>query len=112
MLNTDQFKRGTAELVVLHVLTQKDMYGYEITKAVSEVSDGDFEIPLGTLYPVLYRLIESGCLSDRDAIVNRRLRKYYHLEDAGRAYDELLLAEYQKTARGVDKIIKGGEDAC
>ena len=109
MLNTDQFKRGTVELVVLHVLTQKDMYGYEITKAVSQCSGGDFEIPLGTLYPVLYRLIENGCLSDKDEIVNRRLRKYYHLEDAGRAYYGLLLAEDQKTARGVDRIIGGGE---
>ena len=57
MSNTDNFKRGTVELVILSVLSQKDMYGYEIVKAVNEKSDGRFTLPLGTLYPVFYRFV-------------------------------------------------------
>ena len=72
MQNTDSFKRGTVDLAVLCVLKEKDMYGYEIVKAVSEKSGGNFELPLGTLYPVLYRFVENGYLTDRDEIVKKR----------------------------------------
>lgn len=109
MLNTDNFKRGTVDLVVLSVLKEKDMYGYEIVKAIEEKSGGRYELPLGTLYPVLYRFLENGYLSDRDEIVNKRLRKYYHLEKKGQEFYEAALSEYRKISRGVDMITKGGD---
>ncbi len=104
MLNTESFKRGTVDLVVLSVLCEKDMYGYEIVKTVKEKSGGRYEIPLGTLYPVLYRFLESGYLSDRDEIVGKRLRKYYHLEEKGREYYGTLIGEYKKISEGVNLI--------
>ena len=110
MLNTDSFKRGTVDLVVLGVLMQGDMYGYEIVKAIKEKSGGNYDIPLGTLYPVLYRYIENGYLSDRDEIVNKRLRKYYHIEEKGREFYEELLSEYRKISQGVDLITKAVND--
>ncbi|MBR3816568.1 MAG: PadR family transcriptional regulator [Clostridia bacterium] len=107
MSNAENFKRGTVELVVLGVLREKDMYGYEIVKAASEKSGGCFELVLGTLYPVLYRFLENGYLSDRDEIVNKRLRKYYHLEKKGELYYKELLSEYRRISRGVDMIVGG-----
>ena len=108
LLNTDNFKRGTVDLVVLSVLREKDMYGYEIVKAIEEKSGGRFQLPLGTLYPVLYRFLENGYLSDRDEIVNKRLRKYYHLEKKGEEFYEAALAEYRKISEGVNMITQGG----
>ena len=108
LLNTDNFKRGTVDLVVLSVLRDKDMYGYEIVKAIEEKSGGRFQLPLGTLYPVLYRFLENGYLSDRDEIVNKRLRKYYHLEKKGEEFYEAALAEYSKISEGVNMITQGG----
>lgn len=108
MLNTDNFKRGTVDLVVLSVLREKDMYGYEIVKAIEEKSGGRFQLPLGTLYPVLYRFLENEYLSDRDEIVNKRLRKYYHLEKKGKEFYEAALAEYRKISEGVNMITQGG----
>ncbi len=110
MLNTESFKRGTVDLVVLSVLTEKDMYGYEIVKAVKEKSGGNYEIPLGTLYPVLYRYLESGYLSDRDEIIGKRLRKYYHLEEKGREIYKELLQEYRKISAGVNLITEAVSD--
>ena len=110
MLNTDSFKRGTVDLVVLSVLMERDMYGYEIVKAIKDKSDGNYEIPLGTLYPVLYRFIENGYLTDRDEIVSKRLRKYYHLEDSGKEYYKALLQEYKKISEGVNLITKAVTD--
>ncbi len=111
LLNTESFKRGTVDLVVLSVLTEKDMYGYEIVKTVKEKSGGNYEIPLGTLYPVLYRYLESGALSDRDEIVGKRLRKYYHLEEKGREHYVKMLEEYRKISAGVDLITKAVNDS-
>lgn len=111
MVNNENFRRGTIELVVLAVLQKKDMYGYEIVKAIAEKSEGNYVTPIGTLYPVLYRLVENGYISDRDEIVNKRLRKYYRLEAAGRQYYAELLSEYQKNVAGIDLIIKDGEQS-
>lgn len=104
--NTDSFKRGTVELVVLSVLSQKDMYGYEIVKAVNEKSGGLFTLPLGTLYPIFYRFSENGYITDYDEVVNKRLRKYYHLEEKGRQYYLELLEEYRKVSEGVTLLLK------
>lgn len=110
MSNTDNFKRGTVELVILSVLSQKDMYGYEIVKAVNEKSDGRFTLPLGTLYPVFYRFVENGYISDYDVVVSKRMRKYYHLEEKGREYYSEILAEYKKISEGVEMILKAVEE--
>ena len=109
MVNNENFKRGTIELVVLAVLRQKDMYGYEIVKALSEKSNGNYTTPIGTLYPVLYRFVENGYISAWDEIVSKRLRKYYHLEEKGERYYCELLEEYQKNIAGVEMIIKDGD---
>ena len=110
MQNTDNFKRGTVELIVLSVLSQKDMYGYELVKTISEKSNKNFELPLGTLYPVLYRFVENGLISDRDEVVNKRLRKYYHLEEKGKEYYKTLLGEYKRVSLGVNLILQAVEE--
>ena len=105
----DVFKRGTVELAVLSVLQKEEMYGYQIVQKIKELSGGKFVFPLGTLYPVLYRFVENGYVSDRDEIINGRLRKYYRLEDGGRVYYRTLLEEYRRTAEGLERIVKGSE---
>lgn len=110
MQKTENFKRGTVELVVLKILFDGDKYGYEITKDIKEKSGGKYDIPLGTLYPVLYRLVESKYVSDSDKIVGKRLRKYYHLEESGRRYYYDLLDEYRKISAGVNIIIGDDDD--
>lgn len=108
--NADNFKRGTVELVVLSVLAKRDMYGYEIVKEVERLSNGRFTLPLGTLYPIFYRLSESGYITDYDEVSNKRLRKYYHLETVGREYYEELLAEYKKISEGIEMILRTVEE--
>ena len=110
MTNSDNFKRGTVELVVLSVLSEKDMYGYEIVKAVNEKSGGRFILPLGTLYPIFYRFSENGYISDYDEVVDKRLRKYYHLEEKGREYYSEILGEYKRISEGVEMILKAVDE--
>ena len=108
--NSDIFKRGTVELVVLAVLKRKDMYGYQIVQEISNLSNGNFVLPLGTLYPVLYRFVESGLVSDHDEIVGKRLRKYCHLDEKGISYYYGLLEEYRKIEKGVNLITERCEN--
>lgn len=110
MVNNENFKRGTIELVVLSVLRKKDMYGYEIVKEIARLSEEAYTAPIGTLYPVLYRFVENGYVTDKDEIVNKRLRKYYHLEKAGEEYFCELCEEYRKNTLGIERILKEGAE--
>ena len=59
-------------------------------------------------HPSFKEFGENGYLSDRDEIVNKRLRKYYHLEKKGEEFYEATLAEYRKISEGVNMITQGG----
>jgi len=64
MDNKSNFRRGSVELLVLHLLNQKDYYGYELSQTIKEQSDSVLNIPVGSLYPALYKLIDSGYIYD------------------------------------------------
>ena len=93
MQNTDNFKRGTVELIVLSVLTQKDMYGYEMIDTLAQRSNNVFEMRAGTLYPLLRSLVNQKCLTSYEEEVNGKLRKYYSLTVVGKQ----LLKDKEKT---------------
>ena len=73
---------------VLAVLEKEDDYGYSLTQRMKEV----VELSESTLYPVLRRLQQSGCLTVYDKPFQGRNRRYYAITPAGRA----LLAGYRK----------------
>ena len=92
---TDDFKRGVTELLVLHLLSQADRYGYEITHAFEESTNGRYKIAEGTLYPILYKLEDAGFISSYSVKVGvRRTRKFYRLEENGRQRYEAMLKDY------------------
>lgn len=102
----DSLKKGTVELLILKLLQERDMYGYEITQALQEKSDGYFILQEGSLYPTLYRMLDRGLISDRQELVGRRrTRVYYHLEDAGREKYALIRDEYIALNKGIMNII-------
>ena len=102
------FKRATSPLVVLRLLRDKTMYGYEISQAMKQNSGGKFTIAV--LYPVLYRLEEQGYITvERTEVINNRARSYYAITDAGRQYLAKSLEEYDEMHRAFMDIIEGGE---
>lgn len=82
------------DMLILLVLKQRDCCGYEITNSIKELSDGVINIKEGSLYPSLYKMVDKGYISSKDEYVNRKLRVYYHIEDAGKEYLEQLIKEY------------------
>ncbi len=74
-----QMKRGLLDVCVLAAIKNEDSYGYQIIKDIKPYID----ISESTLYPILRRLEAANMLTVRSAEHNGRLRKYYHIEEAG-----------------------------
>ena len=104
------YRRGVMSLVLLALLKREDMYGYQLVQEIAQSSGGRLETQEGSLYPVLYRLLDQGLISDRKVQVGKRMtRVYYHIEPAGEEKLRELTAEYEQITQGVFQIIRGGE---
>ncbi|MBR3299084.1 MAG: PadR family transcriptional regulator [Clostridia bacterium] len=87
------FKRATSPLIVLRFLSERPMYGYEISAALKEKSEGRYTISI--LYPVLYRLEEQGYIEiSSTEVAEGRARSYYSITGEGREYLEKTRREY------------------
>ncbi len=104
--NQENFKRGCAEVLALYLLSKEDMYGYQITQRMEEKSGGRFTMLEGTLYLILYKLVDAGYIKSYTKLVGKkRTRKYYHLEESGREYLKEILKEYDDVTLGISLIL-------
>lgn len=88
--------RRIHELLILGVLRDGPMHGYQIALEVEERSGGYFGFQHGTLYPILHRLEQEGVLGgDWSDPAQGRARKQYALTRPGRRYLERLAREWQ-----------------
>jgi len=108
--NPNSFRRGVMTLVLLALLEQQDMYGYQLVQEIALQSGGQLTTQEGSLYPVLYKCLDSGLISDKRVQVGKRMtRIYYHLEPAGAEKLAELKQAYLDTVHGVLQIVKGGD---
>lgn len=90
----ENLNRGALELMVLLFLTESDQYGYQLSQAITTRSEGIINLAEGTLYPVLYRLMESGCISGNEVQVGKCILR---VPTAGRA--ELIGPDAEQNGR-------------
>lgn len=103
------YRKGVMSLVILSLLTREDMYGYQLVQETARSSGGRLTTQEGSLYPVLYRLLDQGLISDRKVQVGKRMtRVYYHIEPAGEEKLKELIRDYETITQGVFQIIRGG----
>lgn len=87
--------KGSLKLVVLKLLEENEkMYGYAITKAAREITDGEMNITEGALYPTLHKMEAEGLLTVSMEQVGNRMRKYYRITEEGQKETKKLLAEF------------------
>jgi transcriptional regulator len=81
----DQIRKGSTEILILSLLAEGPMYGYQISQELRQRSGGYFEMKEGLLYPTLHRMAQEGLLTSewRETGTARR-RKYYAVTDKGR----------------------------
>jgi PadR family transcriptional regulator PadR len=102
-----ELKRGSLELIVLHLLSPGEAYGYEIVSKLTAETNGALEVSDGTLYPVLYRLERAGFVAVRWETPQRGVpRKYYRLTEAGRQELALLTHEWTTFAKAMTRLLR------
>jgi PadR family transcriptional regulator, regulatory protein PadR len=101
-----ELKRGTLEMVLLHLFSIRSMYGYEVASELRERTNGHFELKEGTLYPILYRLEEAGQVSTEWVTPERGVpRKYYVITAPGRAELERQLEQWRSFTGVVSRLV-------
>jgi PadR family transcriptional regulator PadR len=100
-----QMKRGLLDVCVLAAIVKEDSYGYQIIKDISPY----VEISESTLYPILRRLESAQLLTVRSAEHNGRLRKYYHITDAGLERIESFKKEWEEVMKIYEFVAKEGK---
>ena len=104
------FIGGGTDLLLLTLINEKDMYGYEIIRELETKSDKVFQFKEGTLYPILHKLENNGYLKSYKAKGDTgRHRKYYKITIKG---EKQLVEEKQQWkvfSRSMNRIIVGDE---
>ena len=98
--------KGTLEVILLKLLAEHgEMYGYEITMKVKELTDGKILLKDGSLYPLLHKMLQEGKLSYREESIGKRVRKYYYLTEAGKTEKESQLNEISDFFQTMQNIL-------
>ena len=101
--------KGSTVPIVLRLLEEREMYGYEIVKVVNKRTGGRFEWKEGTLYPCLHRLEAQGLVNSRwREAPSGKMRKYYRVTRKGLAELKARASEWREFARGVNALLFGG----
>ena len=102
-----ELRRGSLELIVLHLLSAGEAYGYEIVSKLTSQTDGALEVTDGTLYPILYRLERAGFVAVRWETPERGVpRKYYRLTPAGGVELARLEHEWTTFAAAMARLLR------
>lgn len=100
--------RGHLEPIILRLILEKDRYGYEISKEISERTKHRFEIKEATLYAVFQRLERKELIESYVGSMTRGgKRKYYRMTPLGKAYLKELVQEWHETKEIIDLFMEG-----
>ncbi len=99
---------GSMTMLILRLLEEKDMYGYEMIEALREKSQNVFELKAGTLYPLLHGLEEKNFVLSYEQEATGKVRKYYRLTDEGSRRLAEKKAEWQEYTRAVTNVLAMG----
>jgi PadR family transcriptional regulator PadR len=100
---------GSTTMLVLALLAQRDLYGYEMIEELARRSNNAFAMKEGTLYPILHALERKKCLTSYEqAAPSGRMRKYYHLTKKGRELLGEKTAEWRSFSESVNGVLQFG----
>ena len=85
MAQRHELIKGGIDSLLLCLISQQPMYGYQIIRELEGRSEGYFKFKEGTLYPALHRLERTGLVRGRwQLLPGGRQRRYYHITEKGR----------------------------
>ena len=92
---------GVPELLLLQLLENQEMYGYELVRCIKQVTDEAISLGEGVIYPVLHGLESNGALKAKRKAVNGRTRVYYSVTAKGRKRLGRLQGEWRRIESGI-----------
>lgn len=95
------FMSGVPELLLLQLLGQREMYGYELVRSIREQTGQAISLGEGVIYPVLHALEKSGALRAKRKAVGGRTRVYYSLTAKGRKRLDTLADDWRRIQGGI-----------
>jgi PadR family transcriptional regulator PadR len=106
-----EFMTGVPELLILRLLVEREMYGYELVQAIETSTGQAISLGEGVVYPILHALEERGCLRSRRKPVQGRTRVYYAATAAGRKRLQAAASEWSRITRAISRVLEGGPNA-
>ena len=103
------FMNGVPELLILTLLQQEEMYGYEIVQAIRNRTGSVVAVGEGVVYPVLHGLEREGALRSRRKAVNGRGRIYYSVTRVGSRRLADLSTAWTNLAAAIQAMLTGGQ---
>ncbi|MEL6392067.1 MAG: PadR family transcriptional regulator [Bacteroidota bacterium] len=89
--------KGTLRIVVLRLLEREGrMYGYQMNKRAKELTDGNYQLSEGALYPLLQKMVQQGLVTTETEEVNGRSRRYYLITEKGLEAARQKRAEFEQ----------------
>jgi PadR family transcriptional regulator, regulatory protein PadR len=100
-----EWKRGSAELLILSLVEARPRHGYEISKLIEQRSGGAVRFHVASLYPMLYRLERRGWIQGRWVEKSgQRRRRYYRVTSHGRRILAAQLRGWREFVAGINRI--------
>ena len=108
-MQQQELLKGNTDTLLLALLYEEPMYGYQIVKEVNQRSSGYFAFKEGTLYPALHRLERANLIEGRWAETpNSVRRRYYFITDRGRQELKARQQEWQRFSQAMDSVMLAG----
>lgn len=96
---------GSTSMLLLQLLEEKDMYGYEMIETLDKKSNNVFNLKAGTLYPLLHSLEDKNYLTSYENEVHGKVRKYYSITREGKKYLKARKEEWQEYQTAVLNVL-------
>lgn len=99
--------RGSLDLLILKTLSLSTMHGWGISQRVQQLSDGEFAMNQGSLYPALQRLEKDGLITSEWGVTdNNRQARYYRSTAAGRRALGREVENWKRFAAALDAVLR------
>ena len=100
------FMSGVPELLLLRLLDQNEMYGYELVRSIRAATGEAISLGEGVIYPVLHSLERNGALRSKRKAVGGRTRVYYALTAKGRKRLDKLQSDWRRIQGGISNALE------
>ena len=102
-----RLKKATTELLLLSLLDEEDMYGYQLASEIKQRSHELCACNETSLYPILNRLLEKDLVSTSNVVTEKKkIRVYHHLSETGKEYYEDMKKNYAAYITTVNNFLK------